>query len=314
MSFIVKVLIMGSGGVGGYFGGLLARNGHDVTFIARGQHLKAINKNGLLVESSNNGRFNIECKAISDTNGIESPDLIIFSVKMFQNIEAIKLIMPCVSPDTIILSLQNGIDNGEILSEYFDPKNVMIGSAFLEGRVSSPGTITQGGPGIAAFGEQFEGLTERGEYLKKVFEAANWDVELHENMRGVLWKKFAYLVAGAAVCAASHCDYGSMRSNPETRSLILKAISEVLEVGKAMGEPIMEDSLDWAENSLDRFPGLGKASMAKDFLEGKPVELEGLTGKIIRLGREYNVETPINDILYAILKPWAIHNTSGNGR
>tara|TARA_A100001037_G_scaffold251520_1_gene235098 strand:- start:23368 stop:24273 length:906 start_codon:yes stop_codon:yes gene_type:complete len=299
---------MGTGGIGGYFGGLLARAGHDVTFVARGQHLEAIVEAGLTVESSNKGDFTVGCKATDSPDGSDTPELLIFSVKMYQNQEAIELIKPSVGPDTTILSIQNGIDNGHLLSQAFGYDNVMIGSAFVEGRIKAPGIISQGGPGIAAFGEQFIGLTERGRTLNQIFENAGWDVELHENMEGVLWKKFAYLVAAASVCSASHSDYGSMRSNPDTRQLILEGAAEVLAVGRALGKSITDDSVSWAENSLDRFPATGKASLAKDFIEGKPVELDGLTGRVVQLGLEVGVPTPICSTLYAILKPWAINN------
>lgn len=301
---------MGTGGVGGYFGGLLARDGHEVTFVARGAHLEAIQNSGLSIESTNKGDFTVHCKATDAPSVLDTPELLIFSVKMFQNGDAIELIRPSVGQDTIILSIQNGVDNGELLSEQFSYDNVMIGSAFVEGRIKSPGVITQGGPGIAAFGEQFIGVTERATMLNQMFKSANWDVELHENMEGVLWKKFAYLVASASICSASHSDYGTMRSNPDTRKLIIAGIKEVLSVGEALGKPIMDDSLSWAENSLDRFPASGKASMAKDFLEGRPVELEGLTGRVVRLGLEVGVPTPVCEMLYAILRPWAIQNSS----
>jgi 2-dehydropantoate 2-reductase len=150
------------------------------------------------------------------------------------------------------------------------------------------------------------GITERGQRLSSVFQEAGWQMELHENMVGMLWKKFAYLSGSAAMCAASNSAYGEMRAIPETRDIIKRAVAEVLDVGRARGAPIMEDSLEWAMNSLDKFPAQGLASLAKDFQEGRPVELEGLTGTVVRLGREAGVPTPINDTLYAVLKPWAL--------
>ena len=126
-----------------------------------------------------------------------------------------------------------------------------------------------------------------------------------ENIPGMLWKKFAYLAGSAAVCTASGANYGEMRTIPETRETIRRAIEEALEVGRASGAPIIEDSLDWSMTALDSFPATGLASLTKDFQAGGPVELEGLTGTIVRMGRELGVPTPINDTLYAVLKPWA---------
>ena len=181
----------------------------------------------------------------------------------------------------------------------------MIGSAYMEGRISEPGVVTQAGPGIAAFGEMKVGISRRGENLLQRFQEAGWRVNLHETMPGMLWKKFAYIAGSAAVCAAANCVYEEMRTKPETRELIQNAIKEALAVGQARGAPIMSDSLAWAMDSLDRFPGQGRASMAKDFTDQRRVELEGLTGAVVRMAREFDVPTPTNDFLYAILKPSA---------
>lgn len=301
----MKVAVIGAGGVGGYFGGLLAQAEHEVTFIARGAHLQAIKENGLRVESQLDGTFTVPGNATDNTAELEEQDLVLFTVKMYHNPEAIKHLAPMIGPETVVLTLQNGIDNGDILAEAVGESHVMIGSAYLEGRVSEPGVVTQAGPGLAAFGEMKVGISRRGENLLQRFQEAGWRVNLHENMPGMLWKKFAYIAGSAAVCAAANCVYEEMRTKPETRALIQHAIEEALAVGRAKGAPIMSDSLAWAMDSLDRFPGQGRASMAKDFTDMRPVELEGLTGTVVRMARELDVPTPANDFLYAILKPSA---------
>lgn len=308
----MKIAVMGTGGVGGYFGGLLARAGHDVTFVARGSHLEAIRRNGFLaVESTLDGDFQAPGRALEDTSHAGVQDLVLFTVKMYHNAQAIEAVRPMTGPETVVLTLQNGIDNGDQLAHALGASPVMIGSAYLEGRIKEPGVVTQGGPGVAGFGEMQPGISQRGERLLQVFLDAGWRVELQENMPGMLWKKFAYLGGSAAVCAATNSVYEEMRSIPETRTLIQGAIEEVLAVGRSLGAPIMEDSLDWAMDSLDRFPAQGRASLAKDFTDSKPVELEGLTGAIVRMGSDTGVPTPINDALYAILKPAALRIEAG---
>ncbi|MBC8281199.1 MAG: 2-dehydropantoate 2-reductase [Chloroflexi bacterium] len=302
----MKVAVIGAGGVGGYFGGLLARAGHEVTFIARGAHLQAIKENGLRVESQLDGTFTVPSAATDNPSEVGGQDLVIFAVKMYHNSDAVEALAPLIGPETVVLTLQNGIDNGEVLAEVVGDDHVMIGSAYMEGRITEPGVVTQAGPGIAAFGEMNVGISRRGENLLQRFQEAGWRVNLHENMPGMLWKKFAYIAGSAAVCAAANCVYEEMRTKPETRQLIRNAIEEVLAVGKARGAPIMADSLAWAMDSLDRFPGQGRASMAKDFTDQRPVELEGLTGTVVRMARELDVPTPTNDFLYAILKPSAV--------
>ncbi|MQG80611.1 MAG: 2-dehydropantoate 2-reductase [SAR202 cluster bacterium] len=301
----MKIAVMGTGGVGGYFGGLLARNDLDVTFIARGEHLKAIQDNGLQINSQNDGVFTVHNPATDNPSDLTKQDLILFTVKMFDNTPAIESIKPIVGDQTTILTLQNGVSNGYDLAEVFGNERVMIGTAMLEGRISEPGVVTQGGPGAAHFGEMYQGISERGEQLLSLFQASNWKVELQENMLDTLWKKFAYLSACASTCTASNSSMGEMRSVPETRNLILSAISEGFEVGRAYGAPISDDAMDWAISALDNFPYSGKSSMAKDFAENRSVELEGLTGTVIKMGKRLNIETPINDMLYAVLKPWA---------
>ena len=303
----MKVAVVGAGGVGGYFGGLLARDGHETTFVARGAHLAAIKERGLRVESALDGTFTVSGTALDDTTGAGVHDLVLFNVKMYHNPGAIEAARPMVGPGTVVLSLQNGIDNGDQLAEAFGLDRVMIGSAYMEGRIVEPGVVYQSGPGMATFGERRPGITGRGRDLLQTFQHAGWRVELQENMPGMLWKKFAYIAGSAAVNAAVYnSDYQEMRSVPETRELIKSAIEEALAVGRALGAPIMADSLDWAMDSLDRFPAQGKATLAKDFLEGRPVELEGLTGTLVRIGHTAGVPTPINDALYSILKPWAL--------
>ncbi len=199
------------------------------------------------------------------------------------------------------------------MAKAIGPSPVMIGSAYMEGRIKEPGVVTQGGPGIAGFGEMEPVVSERGQRLLREFLDAGWRVELHENMPGMLWKKFAYIAGSAAVCAATNSVYEEMRTIPETRALIQAAIEEVLALGRATGAPIMDDSLDWAMDSLDRFPAQGRASLAKDFTDNRPVELEGLTGTVVRLGKEVGMATPVNDALYAILKPAAARIEAGIG-
>lgn len=301
----MRIAVMGAGGVGGYFGALLARAGHEVTFVARGAHLAAIQERGLRIESTLDGTFTVPGRAVGDTTQVGPQELVLFTVKMYDNAAAIAATQPLVGADTIVLTLQNGIDNGEQLAAVFGASRVMIGAAYMEGRVKEPGVVTQGGPGAAAFGEMTPGSTPRAQRLLHVFREAGWRVEFHANMPGMLWKKFAYIAGSAAVCAATNSDYQEMRSIPETRAVIQGAIAEVLAVGRARGAPILDDSLPWSMTALDQFPGTGRASLAKDFLAGNRVELDGITGVVVRMAREVGVPTPINDTLYAILKPWA---------
>ena len=170
---------------------------------------------------------------------------------------------------------------------------------------------------MANFGEMQPGITDRGRNLLEVFQHAEWGVDLQENMPGMLWLKFAAIAGPAAVNAATNSVYEEMRTLPETRALIIAAMEEALSVGGALGVPIIEGTLEKAINAMDNFPAQGRASLAKDFSDGRLPKLEGITGTLVRLGREARVPTPVSDALYAVLKPWAnrkamaIHSTGG---
>ena len=303
----MKIGVMGSGGVGGYFGGLLARAGGDVTFIARGAHLEAIRSNGLRIVSDLSGEFVVGSPATDDAQEVGVQDLILFAVKMYHNADAISLIRPMVGSETVVLTLQNGIDNGDLLAETFGRDRVMVGMAALQGRVREPGVVEQlGRVGRVVFGEMAHGFTSRGEILLKLFEKGGWNVELSDNAMGAIWRKFIYLAVTAGINAITQSPYGEMRNVAETRELIRGSYQEIIDIAIALGAPIGDGVMEWAMTSLDEFPAEGMASLAKDFRDGNRVELEGITGAAVRLGKQAGLATPINSTIYSLLKPAAL--------
>ena len=303
----MKIAVMGSGGVGGYFGGLLARSGEDVTFIARGAHLDAIRSKGLRVVSDLSGEFVVNSPATDDAREAGIQELILYAVKMYQNAEAISFIEPMVGPETVILTLQNGLDNGDLLADAFGRDRVMVGMCALQGRVREPGVVEQlGNVGRVIFGEMGQGTTPRGESLLKVFEKAGWNVELSDNAMGAIWRKFIYLTGTAGINAVTQAPYGEIRNVAETRELIRGSYQELIDIANALDAPIGDGVMEWAMSSLDEFPSEGMASLAKDFRDGNRVELEGITGTAVRLGKQTGVPTPINSTIYSLLKPAAL--------
>lgn len=303
----MKIAVMGAGGVGGYFGGLLARAGEDVTFIARGPHMEAINRDGLTVESGIEGQFNVRAPATSDTESLGPADLVLYTVKMYHNPDAIETIRPLVGPDTVVLTLQNGIDNGDQLAAAFGEDRVMVGMAVVQARIEKPGVVAQlGSLGSVTFGEIAGGITPRGRRLLRLFEEGGWSVELTDDAMRALWRKFIYLTGSAEVNAVTQITYGEMRTLPETRALITEAWRETVRVAEARGADVGADIIEWCESSLDAFAADGMTSLANDFAAGRPVELEGLTGTVVRMGEETGVATPIHSTIYALLKPAAM--------
>ncbi len=310
----MRIAVMGAGGVGGYFGGLLARAGEDVTFIARGAHLDAIRRNGLRLASDLSGVFTVRSEATEDTSSVGPVDLVLYAVKMYHNEEAISAVAPMVGPNTVVLTLQNGIDNGDKLALALGKSHVMIGAAFVQARIQEPGVVAQLGRfGRVVFGEMEGGKTPRGDRLLGVFHNARWNVELTDNAQGAVWQKFVFLVGSAGVNAASNATYGEMRTAPATRELLRGAFQEVVALAEAKGIAIDENALESSMGLLDGFPADGRASLANDFINGNPTELEGLTGTVVRLGREMGVPTPINTTIYALLEPAGIRIASARG-
>jgi 2-dehydropantoate 2-reductase len=303
----MRITVMGTGGVGGFFGGLLARSGQDVVFIARGAHLEAIKRAGLKVASDLAGEFTVSSSATDDTGTVGPVDLVLYTVKMYHNDAAIPAVAPMVGPDTIILTLQNGIDNADRLVAALGKEHVMLGVVMLQGRVREPGVVEQlGQVGQVIFGEMESGITPRGQRLLRVFEQAGWNVELSDNALGAVWRKFIYLAGSAGINAATRVTYGEMRTLPETRVLLRTAYEEVIRLANAKGAPVDDDVLDWCMTALDNYPEAGMASLAKDFTSERRVELEGLMGTVVRMGEELDVPTPVNSFIYAILKPVAV--------
>ncbi len=311
----MKIAVMGTGGVGGYFGGMLARANEDVTFIARGPHLDAIRQHGLKVSSDLSGEFTIHPSATHDPKQVGHVDLVIYTVKMYHNDEAILTIAPMVGPDTTILTIQNGIDNGDRLSEKYPDAQVMIGSAFVQARIVGPGAIAQQGQlGRIVFGEMTPGVTDIGKQMLEVFEGAGWSVELSVNAQAVVWQKFIYLAGSASVNALSRTAYGEMRTVPSTRNLLEGAFAEAAAIASSRGIEFEADPVERSMELLDGFPAEGRASLAKDFDAGNLMELDGLTGTIVRLGRELGIPTPLNEALYAMLEPGATKIAKARGR
>lgn len=311
----MKIAVMGTGGVGGYFGGLLALVGADVTAIARGHHLDAIQRHGLRVSSDLSGDFTTHLPATHDPKLVGHVDLVIYTVKMYNNDESIPAISPMVGPGTTVLTLQNGIDNGDRLMKAYPGIHVMVGSAFVQARIVEPGLIAQQGQlGRIVFGEMTPGVTEAGKQMLDVFKGSGWNVELSDNAQGVIWQKFIYLAGSAPVNAVSRTTYGEMRTVPSTRRLLKGVFAEVSAIAAAKGIEFEADPVERSLQLLDGFPADGRASLAKDFDDGNLMELDGLTGTIVRLGRKLDVPTPLNEVLYALLEPGALRIAKVQGR
>jgi 2-dehydropantoate 2-reductase len=300
----MKILIMGTGGVGGYYGGLLAQQGNEVTFIARGAHLYAIRHEGLKVKSIHGAFTVFPANATEDPAKVEPVDLILFCVKTYNTDEAAEAIRPVVGPQTAILSLQNGVDAAERIGQVLGAEHVIGGATWLSSAVEAPGVIKQ----ISqfrriVFGELAGGRSERIQSIFEVLHPTGIDVEISENIQEILWTKFVFISAASAFGSLTRLPMGEYRAIPETRRLIAGVMQEVEAVARAqniaLDPDVVQKSLAFMDNAAPHI----KPSMQLDVESGRRTELESMVGVIGRKGHELGVPTPVADFVYSSLLP-----------
>lgn len=300
----MKISVMGSGAVGGYYGGSLARAGHDVTFIARGAHLAALRTNGLKVNSVH-GDFTISPVQATDIPAEVGPvDLVLVCVKTPDTDQAAQAIKPMVGPDTTVMSLQNGIDAAERIGAVVGMKHIVGGATWLSSAIETPGVIRQ----ISQFrrivlGELDGRITPRVQALFEVLKSTGATVELSDNIVKVLWTKFVFIASISGIGSLTRLGIGDYRAVPETRALLVSLMREVEAVARANGITLDTDAIEQILVLIDNAAPTIKPSMQLDVEAGRRSELESMIGIICRKGRELGVPTPITDIVYAALLP-----------
>lgn len=300
----MKILVMGTGGVGGYYGGLLAQQGQDVTFIARGAHLHAIRHEGLRVKSIH-GDFHIQpATATDEPINVGPVDLILFCVKTYHTEEAAQAIRAAVGHNTVVMSLQNGVDAAERIGQIIGMEHVIGGATWISSAVESPGVIKQ----VSQFrrivlGELGGGHSERVQSIYDVLAPTGITVEISEDIRKVLWTKFVFISAASSLGSLTRLPIGDYRDVPEARRLLTGIMQEVEALARAQGislDPdVVQKTLEFIDNSGPHI----KASMQLDVESGRRTELESMIGVIGRKGRELNVPTPTADFVYGALLP-----------
>lgn len=299
----MKIAIMGSGGVGGYFGGRLAKKGVDVTFIARGGHLQAIRRYGLRVESANGNIHLQPVKATDKPAEVGPVDFVLLAVKLWDTEAAAEQIRPLMGENTAVISLQNGVDAEERLSEVLGLQHVMGGLAAIAAVISAPGVIKHTGTmARIVFGELGGAQTQRAKALLDVMRAAGIDAELSDNIEQAIWAKFVFLVALSGVTSVTRQPIGPLRKDPDTRLLLRAAMEETAAVGRAQGIDFEKGFIGGRLEFIDKLPAEMVSSMLEDLNRGNRLELDWLSGAVVRMGREHNVPTPVNAFIYAALK------------
>ncbi len=299
----MKILVMGSGGVGGLFGGRLASAGCDVTFVARGSHLAAMREHGLLIESEALGNTLIKpVKVTDDPTSAGIPDLIIFAVKLWDTEAVARALKPIVGLHTAVLSLQNGVVKDDILGGIFGVNALMGGVAYVGTHISRPGVINQVGTlQRLVFGEYDGRKTERAEALLAMLLKAGIQAELSNDIRRTLWEKYTFLVGLAGATASMRSSIGPVRENPQTRAFLHDLMKEAVAVGRASGVALPADYADDRLKFADSVPATMDSSLHHDLRSGNRLEVEWLAGGVVQLGKKVDVSTPCNRAVWDVL-------------
>lgn len=305
----MRIAVMGTGGVGGYFGTRLAQGGTDVTFIARGRHLDAIRAHGLKVESPL-GDTHLPAPQVTDDPAAIGPvDLVLFGVKLWDTETAARAVAPLIGPTTALISLQNGVRKDDTLRELLGEGAVMGGVCYIAAQIAAPGVIRHSGKmQKLVFGEYDGRRSARAEAFAEACVRAGIDTEISADIRRAIWEKFVFLAGLSGSTASIRKAIGPIREHPRSRALLRDAMREVVAVGRAQGVQLAEDFADNRLAFCDGLPATMTSSMHNDLERGNRLEVEGLSGDVVARGRAAGVPTPVNRAFHDIL---ALHE-AGN--
>ena len=299
----MRIAVMGAGSVGGYLGGMLARGGHEVSLIVRGAHLAAIRERGLRVVRDSE-EFVASCAATDDPADVGPVDLALLTAKTYQNAVAVPAMTPMVGPETTLLCLQNGVYSYTAAVDVHGVERVMAGAVYIEAGREGPGVVRQAGDVVrVVFGELDGAASERGKTIEAAFRESGIPAEFTQDVRTGLWSKFLFISTMAGTTAMARERLAELMPRPEWRQVVVGCLKEIEAAGRANGVnfpgDIFDTTLAYIEENLDDL----QASMHTDVMAGRPLELETFTGAVVRAGRAGDVPTPINDVIYAMLKP-----------
>lgn len=300
----MRVAIYGTGGAGGYFGARLAHAGEDVTFIARGEHLRAIRERGLRVTTPAGDILVHPAHATADPAEVGVVDAVIVGVKTWQLGAAAEAMRPLIGPETFVVPLQNGVEAAGQLAQVLGADWVLDGLCGTISRVAGPGHILSlGETNFVKFGEPDNRPSERAERLRRAFERAGVRAEIPPDIQVSLWEKFIFVAPYGGVGALTRAPVGVIRGLPETRRLLEKGMREILEVARARRIALADDAVGKTMALVDALDATATTSLQRDIVAGKRSELDAWSGAVVRLGREANVETPLHEFIYHSLLP-----------
>ena len=303
----MKLAIVGSGGVGGYFGARLAQHGRDVSFIARGEHLLKMQSDGLTVESPD-GNFTVaDVTATDQPQRIGVVDCVLVAVKGWQLETVVEPMQHLVGPETVILPLQNGVDAPQFLGSRFGAERVLGGLCAIIAHLNGPGTIRHVAikPTIR-FGELNGDRSPRAEVIAELLNVDGIEAQLVEDIRLAMWHKYIFIAPVSGVTSVARAPIDQVASTAETRRLLEQVLGEVIAVGQAAGIALEDGDRQRTLKLIESTPVGGTTSLQRDIQAGMRSELEIQIGAVKRMGAELNVPVPAIEFIYAALLPQEI--------
>ncbi|MBY0493740.1 MAG: 2-dehydropantoate 2-reductase [Cyanobacteria bacterium] len=300
----MKIAIFGSGGVGGYFGGKLAAAGEDVTFLARGAHLAAMQTSGLHITSPLGEVHVPKVQAADRPQAIGPVDVVLFTVKLYDVDAAAATLLPLIGPNTVVITLQNGVDAMDMVAKYVGSDHVAGGAAYIVVVLDRPGHLHHTGGQNLVFGERDGRRSDRLAAFEAAGQRAGFGAKASNEVETELWIKFVRLSAWAAVTTATRSPMGVIRDNPALFEMMMKATDEAIAVGRARGVALPADIVESTLAMIPNFPATSKSSMLEDLERGRRLELPWLSGAVVRIGKEVGVPTPIHQFITTILTPF----------
>ena len=304
----MKIGVVGAGGVGGYYGARLALAGAEVGLIARGDHLAAIRERGLRVRADDRD-FTVRVPASDDPAEIGACDAVLFCVKSYDTDQAAGLLGPLLKPETGVVSLQNGVDNEEKIAARIGPEHVLGGASFILAHIAEPGVVEQvGSVRRVIFGELDGSRSERVTRLLTEFRKAEIDSDLADDIRVVLWDKFAFLCALAGLTAVTRLPIDKLLAVPETRNLFREVVREVAFVARAESVELADDIVDQKTAFAEALGPNSFSSLHHDLVTGHRLELDALHGELTRRASHHGLSVPVSQMIYSLLRPWELAN------
>jgi 2-dehydropantoate 2-reductase len=301
----MRIAIIGTGGVGGYLGAKMHKGGNEVVFVARGAHLHSMRQNGLIIESPE-GNLTINAQFTETLTDKRPFDYIFICVKSFSTTSAAQIALPAIKDDSIILSIQNGVENEDLIAGIIGKKYVLTGIAYIFSTIHSPGTIRhEGGAGKFRFGEMDGTISDRCRVLEAIFRSAGMDGEAVENIGKYLWQKWIFICGLGGMTAYTRKTIGEILNDARQHKMLSAVIAEASSVARRIYNEPFTESEEKTIAHCERLPSTSTSSMYYDLTHGKPIEIEALNGAVVRFGKKLNFPTPANEEIYSSLKKYS---------